>query len=152
MASIVPVSIAGMALVVLSVALFVIDVFAPTHGVLTLGGVVSFFLGSLLFFDRAGPGFQLSLSMIIPATLVTAAFFFFVVGAGLRAQRFPVRAGRETMMGKVIPALAGIDGDNGRVFVEGEYWKARSETPIAEGQLVEIVGIDGLVLKVKPKH
>jgi membrane-bound serine protease (ClpP class) len=152
MASIVPVSIAGLALVVLSVSLFVIDVFAPTHGVLTLGGVVSFFLGSLLFFDRAGPGFQLSLSMVIPATLVTAAFFFFVVGAGLRAQGFPVRAGRETMMGKVIPALAGIDGDNGRVLVEGEYWKARSDTPIAEGQLVEIVGIDGLVLKVKPKH
>jgi|CZKI01.1.fsa_nt_gi membrane-bound serine protease (ClpP class) len=152
MASIVPVSVAGLALVILALALFIIDVFAPTHGILTFGGVVSFFVGSLLFFDQAGPGFQLSLATIIPATLVTAAFFLFVVGAGLRAQRFPVRIGRETMIGRVIPALAGIDRDAGRVLVEGEYWSGRSETPVAEGQPVEIVGIDGLVLKVKPKH
>ncbi|HXQ80713.1 MAG TPA: nodulation protein NfeD [Opitutaceae bacterium] len=152
MASIVPVSIAGLALVVLSIALFVIDVLAPTHGVLTFGGVVSFFLGSLLFFDRAGPGFQLSLAMIVPATLVTAAFFLFVAGAGLRAQWLPVRAGSEAMIGKVIPAVAGIDGDRGRVLVDGESWSARSDTPIAEGQLAEIVGLEGLVLKVKPKQ
>src|ERR1017187_4008312 len=152
MASIVPVSVAGLALVILALALFIIDVFAPTHGILTFGGVVSFFVGSLLFFDQAGPGFQLSLATIIPATLVTAAFFLFVVGAGLRAQRFPVRIGRETMIGRVIPALAGIDRDAGRVLVEGEYWSGRSETPVAEGQPVEIVGIDGLVLKVKPKR
>jgi membrane-bound serine protease (ClpP class) len=152
MASIVPVNVAGLALVVLAIALFIIDVFAPTHGILTFGGVVSFFLGSLLVFDQAGPGFQLSLAAIIPGTVVTAAFFLFVVGAGLQAQRFPVRAGRETMIGRVIPALAGIDRDAGRVLVEGEYWSARSDTPVAEGQLVEVVGIDGLVLKVKPKH
>lgn len=151
MASIVPINIAGVALVILSIGLFVIDLFAPTHGVLTFGAIVSFFLGSLLVFDRAGSGFQLSLTAVIPATLTTAAFFLFVVGAGLRAQWAPVRAGPETMIGKVVPAQTGISRDAGRVFVEGESWSVRSEEPITEGQPVEIVGVEGLVLKVRPK-
>ena len=151
MASIVPINVAGLALIILSLALFVIDVFAPTHGVLTFGAVVSFFLGSLLVFDRAGSGFQLSLASVIPATLTTAAFFLFVVGAGLRAQRAPIRAGPETMIGKVVAAQTPIGRDGGRVFIEGESWSVRAEEPVAEGQPVEIVGVEGLVLKVKPK-
>ena len=151
MASIVPINIAGLALVVLSILLFVIDVFAPTHGVLTFGAIVSFFLGSLLVFDRAGSGFQLSLAAVIPATVTTAAFFLFVVGAGLRAQRAPVRAGPETMIGRVVEAQTDIGQGAGRVFVEGETWAVRSDAPVAQGQLVEIVGVEGLVLKVKPR-
>lgn len=151
MASIVPINIAGAALVGLSIILFVIDVFAPTHGVLTFGAIVSFFLGSLLVFDRAGSGFQLSLAAVIPATVTTAAFFLFVVGAGLRAQRAPVRAGPETMMGRVVAAQTDIGHEAGRVFVEGETWAARSESAVAQGQPVEIVGVEGLILKVKPK-
>jgi len=151
MASIVPINIAGVALVVLAIILFVIDVFAPTHGVLTFGAIVSFFLGSLLVFDRAGSGFQLSLAAVIPATVTTAAFFIFVVGAGLRAQLAPVRAGPETMVGKVVVAQTDIGRDAGRVFVEGETWAARSDDAVAQGQPVEIVAVEGLVLKVKPK-
>jgi len=151
MASIVPINVAGLALVILSLALFLIDAFAPTHGVLTFGAVVSFFLGSLLVFDRAGSGFQLSIAMVLPATITTAAFFIFVVGAGLRAQRAPVKAGPETMVGRVVAAQTAIGGDGGRVFVEGENWSARSDALIPEGQPVEIIGIEGLVLKVKPK-
>jgi membrane-bound serine protease (ClpP class) len=152
MASIVPISVAGVALVGLSIALFVIDAFAPTHGVLTFGGIISFFLGSLLLFDRAGPGFQLTLATLIPGTLVTAAFFLFIVGAGLRAQRLPAKTGREAMIGRVIKAPMLINGDAGRVVVDGESWSARSETPIPEGQLMEIAGLEGLTLKVKPKQ
>jgi membrane-bound serine protease (ClpP class) len=152
MASIVPISIAGLALVGLSIVLFVIDAVAPTHGVLTFGGIISFFLGSLLLFDRAGPGFQLSLAALIPGTLVTAAFFLFVAGAGLRAQRLPHRTGREAMIGRVVKAPAVISGDAGRVLVDGESWSARSETPVPEGHLVEIVGVEGLTLKVKQKQ
>jgi membrane-bound serine protease (ClpP class) len=152
MASIVPISVAGVALVGLSIALFVIDAFAPTHGVLTFGGIISFFLGSLLLFDRAGPGFQLTLATLIPGTLVTAAFFLFIVGAGLRAQRLPAKTGREAMIGRVLKAPMLINGDAGRVVVDGESWSARSETPIPEGQLMEIAGLEGLTLKVKPKQ
>ncbi len=145
------VNVAGLALIGLAVRLFIMDIFAPTHGVLTFGGIMAFFLGALMLFNRADPAFRLSLAYIIPATLVTAAFFIFVVGAGLRAQFLPVRAGRETMLGKTVPALARIDAAGGKVFVEGEYWNAVSEVPIEPGQPVEIVGINGLTLKVKPK-
>ncbi len=151
MAAILPVSLAGVALLVLAIGLFIADIYAPTHGVLTVGGVVSFFFGALMLFDRADPAFRLSLSIIIPATVVTALFFIAVVGAGLRAQFLPVRAGRETMLGKVTPALVRIDATGGKVFIEGEYWNAASETVVETGQPVEVIGFAGLTLKVKPK-
>jgi membrane-bound serine protease (ClpP class) len=139
------------ALIGLSIALFLIDVFATTHGVLTAGGVVAFFLGSLMLFDRSDPFYRLSLAWIVPATIVTALFFVFVVGAGLRAQLRPAKVGAETLVGRTTKALAAIDANGGRVFIEGEYWNAVSDTPIAAGQDVEIVSVKGLMLKVKPK-
>ena len=151
MASVLPVNIAGLALILLAIGLFVADVFVTSHGILTVGGIVSFFLGSLLLFDRAGPAYRLSLAMIIPATLVTAAFFVFVLGAGLRAQKLPARVGRETMLGHIVPALTRIDSASGKVFIEGEYWNARSDSTVTQGQPVEIVGVDGLTLRVKTK-
>jgi membrane-bound serine protease (ClpP class) len=150
MAAILPVNLTGVALIGLAVGLFIVDIFAPTHGVLTAGGLVSFFLGALMLFDRANPAFRLSLAVIIPATAVTALFFIALVGAGLRAQLLPVRAGRETMLGRVIPAQARIDANGGRVFIEGENWNAVSETIVEKGQPVEIIGFEGLTLKVKP--
>ncbi len=150
MSAILPVNLAGVALMLLATALFIADIYAPTHGVLTVGGIVSFFLGALMLFNRAEPGFRLSLSLIIPATLITALFFMVIVGAGLKAQSLPVRAGRETMLGKVVPARAPIDAGGGNVFIEGELWRAVSDVPVEKDQPVEVVGIEGLTLKVKP--
>jgi membrane-bound serine protease (ClpP class) len=151
MATILPVNVAGVALIVLAAILFVIDLYAPTHGVLTAGGILAFFLGALMLFNRSGPGFRLPLAWIVATTTVTALFFLFVVGAGLRAQRLPVRVGRETMLGKVVPALVRIDANGGKVFVEGEYWNAVSDVGVQKDQPVEIMGVEGLTLKVKPK-
>jgi len=150
MASILPVNLAGLALIGLAAVLFVIDVFAPTHGVLTFGGIVAFFLGALMLFNRADPAFRLSLAYIIPATIVTALFFIFVVGKGLRAQLLPARTGKEAMIGRTTPALVPIDAQGGKVFLEGEYWNAVSDTPVQAGQSVQIVAVTGLTLKVKP--
>jgi len=150
MSTILPINIAGLALIILAVVLFVIDVYSPTHGVLTAGAIVSFFLGAFMLFDRAVPAFRLSLTYIIPATVVTTLFFLFIVGAGLRAQRLPVQVGRETLLGKTVSVISS-EANRAKVFVEGEYWDAVSDTPIEPGQSVEIVGIDGLTLKVKPK-
>jgi len=151
MASVLPVNIAGVALIVLAVGLFVTDIFAPTHGVLTAGGIISFFLGSLMLFDTAGAAFRLSLVLIIPATLITAAFFVFVLGAGLRAQWLPIKAGKESMVGKTTTALTPINAQSGKVFVEGAYWNAVSTEPVEESKPVEVIGVEGLTLKVKPK-
>src|SRR5476651_720408 len=72
-----PLSVAGVALILLALALFIIDIFAPTHGVLTGGGIISFFLGALMLFNHAPVGYHLPLSWIVSTTLVTAAFFVF---------------------------------------------------------------------------
>jgi membrane-bound serine protease (ClpP class) len=152
MAAILPINVAGLAMIGLAIALFVIDAFASTHGVLTAGGIISFFLGSLMLFDSAGPFFQLSLGLIIPATVLTGAFFVLVVGAGLRAQFWPVKAGKEALRGKTVKALTPIDARGGRVFVEGAYWNAVSDVPIDQNQDAEIVTMRGLTLHVKPKN
>jgi membrane-bound serine protease (ClpP class) len=152
MSSILPVNIAGLALIALAVALFIMDIYAPTHGVLTFGGVVAFFLGALMLFNRSDPAFRLSLAYIIPATVITAAFFIFIVGAGLRAQFLPVRVGTQTMVGKTVPALVRIDSMGGKVFIEGEYWNAVSGVPVEAGEPVEITGVNGLTLTVKSKR
>jgi membrane-bound serine protease (ClpP class) len=151
LAAILPVNVTGLVLIALAFMLFIFDVYAPTHGVLTMGGVISFLIGSLMLFNRADPLFRLSLSYIIPATLVTTAFFVFVIGKGLRAQLLPVKAGAETMLGKTVTALTPIDSRGGRIFVEGEYWNAVSDTPIEKGALAEIAAVQGLTVKLKTK-
>jgi len=152
MAAILPVNIAGVALIGLAVALFVADVFTPTHGVLTIGGVIAFVLGSLMLFEDAEPAFRLSLGIIVPAAIITAAFFTFIAGAGLRAQRLPVAVGTVTLLGKTAPAVSRIDEHTGMLFVDGEYWSAVSATPIEPGEIVEIVGVNGLTLSVTSKN
>jgi membrane-bound serine protease (ClpP class) len=148
MAAILPVNVSGLALIGLALLLFLFDIYAPTHGILTVGGIISFLIGSLMLFNRADPLFRLSLSYIIPATLVTAAFFVFVIGKGLRAQTLPIKAGVETMLGKTVTALSAIDSRGGRVFIEGENWNAVSDTPIEKGAPVQVVAVEGLTLKV----
>jgi membrane-bound serine protease (ClpP class) len=150
LSAVLPANVAGLLLIFVAMVLFIIDVYAPTHGILTGGGILAFFLGALMLFNRADPAFRLPLPYIIGGTVTTALFFLFIVGAGLRAQRLPIRAGRETMLGKTAPAAGRIDATGGKVFVEGEWWNAVSETPIEPGQRVEIVAIEGLKLKVKP--
>lgn len=148
--SILPMNVAGLLLVGVAIGLFVIDLFAPTHGILTGGGVIAFFLGVFMMFDRSEPFLRLSLAWLVPATVVTALFFVFVVGAGIRAQRQPARTGAGSMVGRTVVAAGRIDADGGRVFLEGEHWRAVSPEPVPAGARVTIVGRDGLTLQVRP--
>ncbi len=152
MSAILPVNVAGLALIGLAVLLFIVDIFAPTHGVLTAGGIVSFFIGAMMLFSHGGNEFHLSLKWIIPATALTAAFFVFVVGKGIRAQFKPASTGIESMLGKTTNAISRIDSAGGKVFIEGETWNAASLTPIETGQTAEVTGVEGLTLQVKPKN
>jgi len=151
MAAILPVNITGLLLIGLAIALFIIDIFAPTHGVLTTGGIVAFLIGSLMLFNRQDPVFRLSLQYIIPGVILTAVFFVMIIGSGLRAQRLPVKVGKETMIGKTVNALTPIDLTGGKIFLEGEYWNATSDIPVEKGQLVQISAVKGLTVKVQPK-
>jgi membrane-bound serine protease (ClpP class) len=150
MAAVLPVNVAGLLLILFAVGLFVAEAFTTSFGLLTVGGLAAFFFGALMLFKGETPAFRLSPVYIIPAALITAAFFVFIVAAGLRAQRRPVRAGQETLIGKVTAAVTAIDGSGGKVFVDGELWQAVSEAPVAQNEMVEIVGSKGLTLTVKP--
>src|SRR5258708_31519086 len=79
MAAILPVNITGLLLIGLAIALFIIDIFAPTHGVLTIGGIVAFLIGSLMLFNRQDPVFRLSLQYIISGVLLTSVFFVMII-------------------------------------------------------------------------
>jgi membrane-bound serine protease (ClpP class) len=118
---------------------------------LTAGGIVAFFLGALMLFNHEPSGYSLPVTWVVAATLVTAAFFIFFVSKGISAQFLPKRSGVETMIGKTVSAQSRIDTAGGKVFIEGELWKAVSETPVEAGQNVEVTGLEGLTLKVKPK-
>jgi len=150
LASILPMSIAGLALVGVATVLFAIDLFAPTHGLLTFGGMVAFAMGVFMLFDRGEPFLRLSLAWILPATALTALFFIFVAGAGIRAQRRPARTGAAAMIGRAATAVEPVGPEGGRVSIEGEYWNAVSQEPVAPGQPAEIVAMEGLTLRVKP--
>jgi membrane-bound serine protease (ClpP class) len=146
--SVLPVNYAGVALIALAIVFFVAEIKIVSHGLLGAGGVIALFLGSLILFKGTGPGYSLSWAVIAAGTLTTAAFFFLVVGAGLRAQRRRVTTGRQGlvgMRGRVIEPLPG-----GLVSVGNEIWDASSEAPIGVGLEVEITGVDGLRLSVRP--
>ena len=134
LASILPMNVAGLALVAVAIGLFIIDVFAPTHGVLTAGGVVAFFLGTFMLFDRGEPFLRLSLAWVVPATVVTAAVLH------LRRRRRgprPAPAGphRRGDPGGARPSSPWSPSTpaGGRVFLEGEYWRAVSPELVAPG-------------------
>lgn len=146
-----PINIAGIALIALALTLFVFDLFAPTHGILTIGGIVSLFLGSVMLI-KPGVNFEwakISLSVIIPAVLFTALFFLTVVGIGLRAQKRRVSTGMEALLGETGEALSDLN-PAGTVWVQGERWQAESMAgTIVKGKKVRIMAIHGLKLSVK---
>jgi membrane-bound serine protease (ClpP class) len=148
--AILEVNAAGLLLIALAVIMFIADIKVPGHGVLTFGGVVSFVFGAILLTQRQAPFLRISLQLIIGVALALAAFFLFAVGAGVRAQGAPVRSGSEGLVGAVGVARTNLEPE-GMVFVRGEIWSARAEEGmIPEGQRVQVVGRDGLRVRVRP--
>lgn len=142
-----PVNIAGIALIALAIVFFIAEIKVTSHGLLAAGGVIAMLLGSLFLFQ--GEGVRVSFAVIIGATLTTALFFLMVVGAGLRAQRRSVTTGAAGMLGVHALVIERI-APRGRVRVGGEIWNARSTRDIEVGAEVEIMGVDGLTLNVRP--
>jgi membrane-bound serine protease (ClpP class) len=141
------VNYAGVALIALGIVFFIAEVKVTSHGLLAAGGVLSMLLGSLFLFQ--GETARVSLGLIIGATLATALFFGFIVGAGLRAQRRRVRTGAEGLVGSravVIERLA----PRGWVRLGDERWNARCDEVAEAGTEVEITGVDRLTLRVRP--
>jgi len=142
-----PVNLTGLTLIALAIVLFILEVKVPSHGALTLGGVISMVIGSVMLIDSPLPFMRVSLSVIVPSVIFTALFFLFAVGAGLRAQRRRVSTGTSGLLGEVGVARSDVH-EQGTVFVHGEYWNAWSDEPIASGARVTVLEVDGMKLKV----
>jgi len=143
-----PISFVGVGLVLLGFALIVLDVFAESHGLLTLGGVASLVLGSLSLFEVESPAVRLSWTTVAATLGTLTSILVFILAKGLAAQRHRPHP---------LTTLVGLEGEarddlapEGWVFVRGEYWWARAEdAPIARGERVRVVGQEGRRLRVR---
>ncbi|MCC5914031.1 MAG: nodulation protein NfeD [Balneolaceae bacterium] len=146
-----PINLAGFLLIGLAIILFVAEAFTPAFGLLITGGAVSFFLGALMLFQDLPEEMQVSMYWLIPATLVTAAFFAWIVTYGVKSLFNPVRTGLESTVGKRAEVTDAIlPNQPGRVFFDGEYWRAESEVPLNEGDHCTIKEFKGLTAIVIP--
>ena len=142
-----PINYAGLALILLGIIMFILEVNVVSYGALSIGGAIAMVLGSVMLIDSPAPFFRISYFVIIPVVGLTALFFLVLIGMGLRAQRGRSVTGREGLMDATGVASAAIKPD-GKVFVHGETWNAHSSEPIEEGDRVRIVGVEGLRLEV----
>ena len=145
-----PVSYAGVMLIVLGIVLLILEVKITSFGVLAVGGVVSLFFGSLMLIDSPLPEMQIGLRMIVPITLSIAGILLFLVRLAVRAQQQRSVTGEAGMLDEVGQALSSISaGGVGRVQTHGEIWTATAEHDIAAGDRVQVVAVKGLLLTVR---
>jgi membrane-bound serine protease (ClpP class) len=149
--SVLPVSWAGLLLMLLAAGFFAAEPFVVSHGALTLAGAVSFVFGALLLFDPAGPTYQVSMTLSIGVATAIALFMSVVVAKAVQVRRAPVAVGVQGLVGS-----HGVVRNDGLVFVNGELWRARAldGTLLGAGDEVEVEGVDdtGLELRVRTLH
>ena len=139
----------GVLLIILGIVLFALEIITPTFGGLALGGVIALVLGSMILISPDSPYGDISLQVIIPIALFSAAFFLTIAYLGAKAQfRKPI-TGKEGMIGETGIAKTHIDKKGGKVFIHGEIWDAYSNEEIKKGEEVEVIDVKGLKLKVK---
>jgi len=143
-----PINAAGVLLVLLGILFFILELHITSFGLLTIGGVVSMILGSMMLFKS--PELSVSLGIIIPAVLGTALFFLIAVGLGLKAQRKKVATGLEGLVGEEGEVARKL-GDRYQVRIHGEIWNATSGTTLKKGDNIVVVRVSGMQLEVE-KH
>jgi len=146
-----PVNIAGVLLIVLALILFILEMKIASYGLLSVAGIVSLLLGSVMLFDRGIDGQTgISWSVLMPTLVLVGGFFVGVAGLVFRSRRRPPMTGDSGLIGKTGVVKTALD-PMGRIQVHGELWSARSRTPVAAGQTVRVVSVDGLTLEVEPE-
>ena len=143
-----PVNYAGLALILFAIILFIAEIKVVSHGLLAVGGVISLLLGSMMLFRSPVEYMRVSLSVIIPAVLVSAAFFIFAVTRAINARLKKPTTGMEGLLGEVGIASTLI-APEGKVSIHGEFWNAMSDQNIEKGEKVQVIGVKNLKLNVK---
>ncbi len=145
-----PISYAGLALIVFGIALLILEIKVTSYGLLGVGGVVSLFLGSLMLIDSPLPELQVGLRMAAPMSIAMSAILLFLVRLGVQSQRLQTVTGEAGMLGETGRALTALGpGGKGRIQTRGEIWTATASEPISAGDAVRVIGVRGLVLTVE---
>jgi membrane-bound serine protease (ClpP class) len=146
-----PISYAGVLLIMLGIVLFVLEIKVMSYGALSLGGLAALILGALMLVKTDAPFLKVSLSFIIPIAVTFGAILMTLTWVALKAQRRSPVSGIEMMIGDV--AIAKTDlAPRGTVLVQGELWEAVSDEPIRRGEEAEIKSVAGLTLRVAPRR
>ena len=143
-----PVSYVGMLLIIFGVLLFIAEIKVLSHGLLTVGGIVSLVMGSLMLFDSSDPALRVSWQVLLPAVATISLFFVAVIVVVVKAQRQKHYLGEDALVGEAGEAVTDIN-DDGRVFIKGEYWQASSDQQVGKGQKVRVVRAMGMKLKIE---
>ncbi len=148
--SVLPVSWAGVALIFMALMLFLLEVKVTSYGLLTVGGLICFVLGSLMLFETPIPDMRVSLGVVLPTALVVAGVTGFLLSRVVRAHRKQVLTGEEGLVGEIGKTLGEL-APHGKVLVHGEYWDARSVgDAIAAGTRVRVLAVGQRRIDVEP--
>jgi membrane-bound serine protease (ClpP class) len=145
-----PISYAGLALILLAVIFFILELKVVSYGALGIAGTISLVIGSIMLVDLPSSVLSISYATIIIVAVLTGIFFFGVLTYAVRAQLSKVKTGREGLVGEEGVAQTDVF-EGGKVFVYGEIWNGKSEELISKGEKVVVVAVDGLVVEVKKK-
>ncbi|MFH1674044.1 MAG: nodulation protein NfeD [Pseudomonadota bacterium] len=144
-----PVNYAGMLLILLAIILFILEMKITSYGLLSLGGILSLLLGSLMLFDIGSEvGLQLSLRVLVPMVVLVSGFFMVVASLAFRAQTSKIRTGVKGLIGEIGVVRKRLSPE-GKVFVHGELWDGISDEVVEEGAKVRVVEVGKLVVKVE---
>ena len=144
-----PVNYAGLALIIVGVALIVAEAYAPSFGALGLGGIVALVFGAIIMFDSGVPGFGISYTFVIGLGLTFALLLIWLLGSLLKMRRRGAVSGEGSIVGGVAVAMENFESA-GKVWLEGEAWVARSPIPVTKNQKLVVTRLDGLTLDVEP--
>lgn len=146
--SVLPISWLGASLILLALAMFVLEAYYTSHGILGIGGAVCLVLGALLLVEGP-PELRIRLLTAVSVALPFSVITVFLATLAVRAYRAKAMTGRSGMIGEVGEARTALD-PSGKVFVHGEYWDADCPRPVPPGALVRVVAVEGLRLRVEP--
>jgi membrane-bound serine protease (ClpP class) len=145
----IPVNYAGILLIILALVFFILEMKIASYGLLSIAGITSLLLGSLMLFEDSDSGVGLSWEVLVPTMVVVSGFFVFISGLVFKSHLSKPKTGTNGLVGEIGVVKETILKE-GRVLVHGEVWKAISKDPIEKGFKVRVVKIEGLVLEVEP--
>ncbi len=145
-----PISYAGLALMLLGIVLMISEAFVPSFGALGLGGIIAFVIGSVMLIDTDVPGYGIPWVLIVPFAVASALFSFFVAGMAIKARARPVVTGAEEMIGAAGEILEDLEHE-GWARVHSEQWRVRSDAPLKRGSAIRVRARHDLVLDVEPE-